>query len=289
MILENSLIQSIKIIPKNILPIFVTGYSSGIVVDIGYIFTTITPINMGFPFINKTEIVSVGAVELERTLKRFITNDNVLYAKKKIKNADAFNNNVISCLNDLLPRSALCVNKNLSILLKDPKEEAKIKNDSDNSKIDFYHNLPDFQISFLSRINIGEKLFGEFENDSTNIAYSFMQVLLRLTSEDRKKLCQNVILCGGVSMLLGVQKRFMEEVEMLFDHPEFKILQPFKSLFKLHKIIFPRNCVTWIGGSLISNFERLNFKHLTLTKEDMDVQEAVTTENPLKKIFGYFK
>ena len=262
--------------------------SSGIVVDMGNIFTHITPINNGFPFLNKTETISVGGVELERTLKRLITNDNLLSTKKKIKNPEVFQENIIPYLSDLMPRAAICLNKPMADLLKDPNELLKIKNDSDYSKIDFYKNVPDFYLTFVSRIHLGEKMFGDYQNNDVNIAYSFMQVLMRVSNEDRKKLCQNVVLCGGISMLLGVQKRFTEEIEDLFDAPEFKLLQPIKSYFRVHKVIFPRNCLNWIGGSILSNFEKLNLNHLTLTKEEMDSENAAN-ESPLRKIFSYFK
>jgi len=262
--------------------------SSGIVVDMGNIFTHITPIYNGFPFLNKTETLLMGGVELERTLKRLITNDNLLSSKKKMKNPEVFQENVISCLRDLMPRATICLNKPMANLLKDPNEFLKIKNESDYSKIDFYKNVPDFYLTYVSRINLGEKLFGDYRNNDVNIAYSFMQVLMRVSNEDRKKLSQNVVLCGGVSMLLGVLKRFTEEVEVLFDDPEFKLLQPIKSYFRVHKVIFPRNCLNWIGASILSNFEKLNLNHLTLTKEDMDSENAAN-ESPLKKIFSYFK
>lgn len=144
-ILDYPIIHSVKLAPKTLLPVYTTGYSSGIVVDVGYVFTYITPINNGFPYLDKSENIAIGSSELERCLKRFIYEDNVTKeGKTKIKNIEQFNNNIISHLNDLLVRSALCVNNKLSESLKDTNEEAKIK--SEFSKIDYYNDLPDFQV-----------------------------------------------------------------------------------------------------------------------------------------------
>lgn len=291
-IFENPQITLVKLVPKAILPIFATGYSSGIMIDVGYLFTTICPINNGFPYMDKCITLSIGTQELERTIKRFITEDNgINTSKTKIKNVEQFSTNIIQYLDDLVVRSALCLNKKMSNLIKDTIEESRIKNDF--SKVDFYKDVQDFQLNLLSRIKLGEKFFGDVEEEEFNIAYSLLEVISKIPNEDRKKLCQNILICGGGSMITGFYKRLVDEVNSLLEidqtkHSAFSELHLIKNYIKFHKVIFPRNCLTWIGGSLISNYEKISMKNLTITKEDID-NEIQTKISPVAKILNNFK
>jgi actin-related protein len=240
--------------------------------------TTISVINNGM--IQYTKYCNFSAWEIEKTLKNCLILDNVTSTKKKIKQPELLPCQISPILGDLVARSSLCVSRAISkTLFEDPKQLSKIKNDNDYSKIDFYPNIQDFYISYISRISLGESFF---QSDENNLAYQLMTVLMEIPCEDRTRLCQNVILSGGMSMILGLNKRLGEEIDSMFDKKEFEILLPLRNVVRLHKILFPRNCLNWIGLSLISNFDKLNLKHLTLNKEEF------TTEN-LNKIFSFFK
>lgn len=302
-ILENSLIFSVRILPKSITPIYTTGYSSGIVVDVGYMFTTITPINNGFPFLDKIETLSIGSLELERFLKNAIIEENITNGKKRIKHPENFSSGLIKYLDDLLIRCAICVNKKISTLLQDPNEESKLKSEHEYSKVDYCKDLQDFQISFLARVKLGEKLFGNPEDEEFNIAYSLLKVLSKINCEDRKKLSQNIVLSGGTTMLMGFYRRLIDEINFWIESEEFKEIKNLQNFIKIHKVIFPRNCLTWIGASLLSSFEKLNLKQLTINREDFEqTEESLKVDgvnslnnlkkknlDPLEKIFSYFK
>ena len=49
-------ISSIKIIPKNIFPVFVSGFYSGIILNCGYTFSTVTVVNNGLCVISKKQV-----------------------------------------------------------------------------------------------------------------------------------------------------------------------------------------------------------------------------------------
>ena len=49
-----------------------------------------------------------------------------------------------------------------------------------------------------------------------------------LTCEDRKKLCQNILLTGGTTMLAGFFRRFCEEINIVIESEEFKDLENLK-------------------------------------------------------------
>ena len=148
-ILEYSIIHSVRVLPKSILPIYSSGFTSGIVIDMGYLNTTIIPVFNGYPLINEMKMLEVGGVQLEKNLKRYLFDDNNYFKENKprMKNIDLLNNNVIKYLGDIVVRSTLCLNKKLSLqLLKNPNETNKLKGDKDHCRVDIYSDLPDFQV-----------------------------------------------------------------------------------------------------------------------------------------------
>ena len=208
-LLDYASVQSVKFIPKQITPMYCSGMTTGIVIDIGYNNTTITPMLDGFPILKCAKTLSIGGLAMERMAKRFIVDDTNIYkdGKPKIKNMDQFLKGLVKYLSDIVVRSGIIVNKKLSLLFKEPKEEESLK--SEFSRIDIYSDIQDFQISFLSRALLGESLFGDYDNESDNIAYELLKVIQSLPCENRKTASQNVVLSGGGSMILGCYKRLV--------------------------------------------------------------------------------
>ncbi len=66
------------------------------------------------------------------------------------------------------------------------------------------------KLSFFNRLRLGELLFGETRNDEINIAFSLLKVISKIPNEDRKKLCQNIIISGGTSMIVGFFRRIVK-------------------------------------------------------------------------------
>jgi actin-related protein len=143
-IFDYPIINSIKIIPKNILPIFASGGSSGIIIEVGHLFTTITPVHNGYPYQEQVEVLSISTSDQLRHLKNFILEDN-RESKTKIKAPNQFTNSLITHLNDLYVRSAICVTKQISNNLIENKTEQRALQ-SDYCKIDCYSDIPEFQV-----------------------------------------------------------------------------------------------------------------------------------------------
>jgi actin-related protein 10 len=100
---------------------------------------------------------------------------------------------------------------------------------------------------------LGEKIFGDYDMDEINIAISLLQVIQTIPCEVRKSCVQNIVLSGGTSMILGCYRRLAEEINSIFENSkEFNDIKVLKDQIKLHKIIFPRNTLTWIGGKYFS-------------------------------------
>ena len=257
-------ISIIRIAPKNIFPIFVSGYGSGIIFNGGYLFSNISIINNGVCIFNKE--IPIGISYLEKRFKNMILNDN--YSMREIlpEDLNSFKNNLNLYIEDILIKNCVIVNKKISNQLLD--DSSKLVGEDNYSLIDEYKNLLPFKISFVKRVLIGEKLFDEKEG---NISYEVLKILLnKVPCEIKRKICSNIILSGGMCMLLGFYQRFIDEINEFLLNEEFQRLNTIKNDIKIHKIIYPRNCLCWVGASLVSNFENVNFSNREIIKDQQD-------------------
>lgn len=69
-------------------------------------------------------------------------------------------------------------------------------------------------------MNAMEVLFGDIENEETNVAYTFLKSVLKLENSIVKKTVQNVIFSGGITQIKGFASRFREEVIDFLDNCE---------------------------------------------------------------------
>lgn len=246
-------ISSIKIIPKNIFPVFVSGFFSGIILNSGYLFTTVTVVNNGLSAYSKK--IGLGACDIQKMLFNMIINDKKGMEIVRISEQESFKKKLVKHIDDILIRVSYIMNKTVS------EEYKKTENLKEMySNVSFYEDLPAFNISFKSRIIVGERLFGE--NSEENFAYIILKTLLeKVPCEIRRKIGSNIILSGGLTMLNGFYKRFLDEISFVVNNnPEFLRLKGIKDDLHVHKIIFPRNILTWVGASLFLNLNNTNFE-----------------------------
>ena len=266
-------ISSIKIIPKKIFPVFVSGYFSGIILNSGYLFSTVTVVNNGLSLYSSK--VGFGSCDIQKFLYNIILNDKKgmdIVPKTDIEN---FKKKLVKHMDDILVRVSYIMNKKVSNEYKQKKENEK----ETYSNVSFYDDLYAFNISFNSRVIVGEKLFGE--NSEYNFAYIVSKALLeKVPCEIRRKIGSNIILSGGMTMLNGFYQRFVDEISYVVNNPEFLRLNGIKNDLHVHKIIYPRNILTWVGASLFLNFNNLNFAGNEINREENEVinKDLIETE-----------
>lgn len=271
-ILSYDVISIFRVLPKNVFPIFVTGFASGLILNCGYAYTTITVVNQGVS-IYSTDL-SVGVCLLEKKLKKLILEDKNGIKGIPEDNINNFSDKLNQFIEDILIRTTVIVNKKVSNELKE--KENSLKGPNDYTKISCYKDLPEFSLSFENRVNIGEEIFDQ--EREVNLAYEVLNILCnKVPCEIRKKISSNIVLSGGMTMLFGFFNRFNDEIKDLVKLKEFKKIQFIKDAIKVHKVIFPRNSLTWIGASLIMNFEKLNFSGRQITKDDQGKAEQVVS------------
>ena len=264
-----NIISTIRVSPKNIFPVFSSGYPSGIIVNCGYAYSTITVVNDGIDIYSREFDLSVSL--LMKHYKTMILNDN-----KNIKEKH-FSKKLNKYLEDILIRTCVIVNLKLSEKLYN--DEKQIQGEENFTKVENYEGLEPFNISFLSRVKIGELLFDV--NGENSLAYALCDIILnKIPSEIKKKVVSNIILSGGMTMLYGFYKRFIEEVTDWIQKDEFKKLATVIESMNMHQIILPRNCLSWIGASLLTNFDKLKYN-----KQIIKDEETGKLDKEISKLF----
>ena len=271
-------ISSIKVIPKKSFPIFVSGFFSGIILNSGFLFSSVTVVNNGISFFSKK--IGLGSCDIAKMLYKIILNDKKGIEIVHASEQENFKKKLIKYMDDILVRVAYIMNKKVSSEYKFILSEKKENEKEIYSNVSFYDDLPAFNISFNSRVIVGEKLFGD--NSEDNLSFIVLKTILeQVPCEIRRKIGSNIILSGGMTMLNGFYQRFVDEINFIAtNNPEFSRLKGIKSDLHIHKIIFPRNILTWVGASLFLNFNNLNFVGNEINRnesENISDKESVET------------
>ena len=270
-------ISSIKIFPRNIFPVFVSGFFSGIILNSGYLFSSVTVVNNGLSFYSKK--VGFGSCDIQKILYNIILSDQKCMEVIPLEDMESFKKKLVKHMDDILIRVSYIMNKKVSDEYKNELENKDPAKKVIYSNISYYDDIPAFNISFNSRVIVGEKLFGE--NSEENLAYIVLKTLLeKVPCEIRRKIGSNIILSGGMTMLNGFFQRFVDEISFVINNnPEFLRLKGIKDDLHVHKIIFPRNILTWVGASLFLNFNNLNFGGNEINRNEKNVnKDTVETE-----------
>ncbi|KAI9596989.1 actin-domain-containing protein [Syncephalis fuscata] len=106
------------------------------------------------------------------------------------------------------------------------------------------------------RERAAEVLF-DGDEDEPNIVCCLLESLLKVQPDARVQLAENVLLTGGTAMLPNFQARFHQEcIRTAGEHPRYQVLQGLVDKMRFlsggeRGRIFPANCRTWVGGSLV--------------------------------------
>lgn len=273
-------VLSFIVIPKNICPIFVSSFCSGLILNCGYLYSTVTVVDNGISIYSKQ--VSIGSCDIQKYLYNLIINDEK--GIEEIEDKDSFKKNLAKYIEDILARVNYIMSRKVSEEYKKlPIDDPKTRGKESYVNIYFYKDLPTFKLSFNSRVILGEKLFGE--NSENNLAYIILSTLLnKVPCEIRKKISSNIILCGGLTMMNGFYQRMMDELNYNIEKKEFDKLMSIKDDINIHKIIFPRNCLSWIGASLLLNYDNLNFNGREINRKETDIINKDTVDVELKSL-----
>lgn len=264
-LLKSNLITFIKVLNSADVSIYSSGYVSGIVVNMSHLSCSIVPVKSGC--INQNCLIKVPftAVDLEVDLLKRVIQENYI-SENNLKGVELMLHikPLYKHLNELLVKSIICINKEMSDLIFNDYYSTNNNLSKSNlslfkteyNKVDNYKDIKEFKISLYSRIILGERLFNSDErsydkllsNNTVNIAKEILNCILKMPVEDRCYLCRNILLSGGITNTLGLYKRLKEEIYQLIENDcTYNCIKAFKDKINIHKIIYPRNILSWVG------------------------------------------
>lgn len=276
-LLDSQLICIVKVLNSNETPIYTSGFTTGLIVNMGHLNTQITTMINGLLYKKGNVNLNMSTLELEKELMKNIFHENKTNPIKSSKNLinnislsqineNDFKNKLLPYINDLVVKSIIVLNRHMSNEVYS-SEKYSLSFKEEANKIDNYKNLPTIYISLYSRICLGEEYFN---NKEENLAERILYSIISSPCEYRENLIGNIILSGGNSMSLGLYKRLSEEIIYeIENNKEYSCLLPLKEKVNIHKILFPRNCLSWIGASLISNFEDIKYEGISIHRDDV--------------------
>ena len=190
-------------------------------------------------------------------------------------------------------RISYILNRKVSQEYKQTIKGEESKEKENHFKIMLYEDLPKFKINFNTRVVVGEKLFEE--NSNCNFAYLILKTLAEnVPCEIRRKIGSNIILSGGLTMLEGFFQRFLDELNFIVDNnQEFKKLKGIRNDLRVHKIMYPRNILTWVGASLFFGNNKSTYPENEINREYLDDEKKNMSKkidiDELNKIFDNLK
>ena len=198
-------------------------------------------------------------------------------------------------MDDIMVRISYILNRKVSHEYKQQINSGEeVKEKEVYTKIGFYYDLPMFKIDFNTRIIIGEKLFSE--NNENNFAYLVLKTLAEnVPCEIRKKIGSNIVLSGGLTMIEGFHQRFLDELNFIADNNrEFLRLKGIRKDLRVHRIIYPRNILTWVGASLFFGINKNNYPGNEINREvkedgEKKIVNKKIESDELNKLFDNLK
>jgi len=225
-----------------VLPLYVSGRITGIVLDSGQNATHVVPIYEGYNLPHLITKINFGGSNMTSDLKKMLEENFINFsslAKKEI-------------LQDI--KEKLCY------VALDYETEKKIY--SESSVMDKTYELPDGKIVYLSkqRFMCPEALFHpkKYGYQFSGLHEMINQCIMNCDIDLIKDLYGNIVLSGGNTMFFGIAERLRKELAAL------------NTLSMKINVIAPpeRKYSAWMGGSILSSLSI--FQTLWITKTEYE-------------------
>jgi len=258
-------VPSIIFAPSQLLALTSVGKKTGLVVDCGYLETTVLPISDYGCLLHSIKTMPCAGQDISNNLRNLIIkNASISFEDGRIfpfsKNKE-WENILTNYVIEDIKASVCFVGEKPDLteidiektIINDNKEIEYIKYRSSASEIGY--PMEDRRLKILIpgwvRERAAEILFDEERNEAS-ITSLIIDAVKSAPTDLRISLIQNVLLIGGTSMLPGFSLRVSQELK------EKLIKEGYYNLAKEVKIIrskFPANTASWIGGSILGSLK----------------------------------
>lgn len=232
--------QAVMLLDKGVLPLISVVKTTGIVVNIGYMFTEIVPVEEGFPITHAIRTFDLGGRDITEYLRR-------LLRQKGYSFESSTEREIVRDIKEKLCYVAL-----------NPEEELK----GEKAKIEVSYTLPDGEKITITteRFTAPECLFNPaaLGIEGKNLSELIVDAIRNCDESIRNKLYENIVLCGGTASLSGLKERLQKELSaVLPETTKINIITPEAPSY-----------AEWIGASIIASKKSSN--RLWITKKEYE-------------------
>lgn len=238
-------ISGLYLINQALLALYDTGRINGIVIDCGYGLTQIVPVQEGYVYRDGVITSNLAGNDLTQYLTDMLSK----------KGSCSFTAGAVKDDVDEIKKMACYVAKNFD-------QELRGTSMSSNERS---YDLPQGQV--LKRVKLGgerikcpEILFKPYLAgvDSTGIHEKIYHSITKCPADFQKILYQNIVVCGGSTLLPGFLDRLEKEIKVLVaqDTPIKLIAPPNRAMS------------TWTGGSILGSLS--TFAQMWIGKQEYD-------------------
>ncbi|CAO3608559.1 unnamed protein product [Mucor hiemalis] len=284
-------VPSISFVPIHLMALLTTGLTTGLVIDVGNLETSVLPIYVSRPLIPYITTTPLAGKAIAKRLSELLYDHGRFIPPSNLHLSLAPHNNIPSnlltpeLLEDIKTRVIFC--SQLMIGQQQQQDTTSLLDSYKNfsSATDLYYPITlkdgtraNLLIPGWIRERTVEVLF-EGDEDEPGITQSILDSLLKLQPDLRKPLISSLLFIGGTSLLPGFQSRLKQELLRVMRDPSEYEKRRYGSLLRLHKSInfidnpeekgagriFMNNVRGWIGGSLVGSL-KLSGEEITKEK-----------------------
>jgi len=219
---------SLLFLSNEAVPIYATGQSNGLVIDVGYLESRVSPICHGVPLPGCYRNALVGMKDVHAKFEASLNTDASFKTTENMI--------VRTCVVSPMGQEAKIGDVQYPFLNSEGKKQV-------------------VTIPAAVRCNSSEALFGDNHPEEFNVAHLTLDCLLKCNVDQRALVVSNIILCGGTTHLPGFGSRLVQEIYSAMDLPKYKSLKGMKGKFSFFKSPYPNNIVQWIGGAVVGSLD----------------------------------
>uniref|UniRef100_A0A7S3PHA8 Actin n=1 Tax=Aplanochytrium stocchinoi TaxID=215587 RepID=A0A7S3PHA8_9STRA len=229
-----------------VLSLYASGRTTGVVLDIGDGVTQAVPVYEGYAMPNSIKRVNIGGRDLTDYMMKLLCERGYSFVTSNEREI------------------AYDIKEKLCFVAKDFGKEMKKTN---YSEINTAYELPngDFITIDNERFRCPEVLFQPslIGMEEVGIHEALASAIYATEVDVRRDLFQNIILCGGTTLLEGIEERLSKELQRAVAERNITY-RP-----RLNFIAPPeRRYSTWIGGCILASLS--TFQKMWISKEEYD-------------------
>ncbi|CAG8446206.1 3527_t:CDS:2 [Acaulospora colombiana] len=274
---ENLQVPSISFAPSHMLALLTTGCTTGLVIDVGHLETTVLPTFSARPLTSFTRTTPLAGRALTQRLKDLITTYGNMIIPPSTNQVPVHAKYLTpAVLEDIKARfifvSPIMVSAaSRGIAEKTSVDDMEEKYSSVSSATDIHYPITiskvgrERQMGTLIipgwiRERCAEVLF-EGDEDESSVVGCALECLLKTPINLRQPLTSSILLIGGTTLLPNFQSRFAQELlRALHTDKRFSSLSGLRHHISFLEEkgsgkMFVANCRAWVGGSLIGSLK----------------------------------